>query len=117
MKESERSYTGPLQYFHNFEHDPEGRTHCVGPESNSYVIIHENGKHVINTEYARGHGKGNEPQWFRFTNKVGNGYDLASGVLVDVSRIPESGKKPQTNDEKFSEAFKEAMAKKQRLGH
>jgi len=117
MKPGEREYTGPLQYFHNYEHDPEGRTHCIGAASNPYVIIHEDGKHVINVKYARGHGKGNKPQWFEFTKKVEKGWDLASGEKIDSDKVPENGKKPKNEAEEFEEAFDEIMAKKKRLGH
>lgn len=78
-----RKYTGPMQFFHNFEHDPKGRTHCKGPPSNPYIIAHEKGKHKITLRYARGHGRGAKPQWFKFTKRLGNGYDLASGVPVE----------------------------------
>ena len=82
-QKSERKYTGPLQYFHNYEHDPEGRTHCEGPPSNPYKTEHVNGKHKINLPTARGHGKRNKPQWFRFTEKLpGGGWDLASGIKI-----------------------------------
>lgn len=92
MKPSEREYTGPTQYFHNYEHDPEGRTHCRGPEGNPYRIVHYKGKHIINTQYAKGHGKGNIPQWFKFTDRVGLGWDLASGVKVEPRDVPNTGK-------------------------
>jgi len=92
MKASERKYTGVLQYFHNYEHDPEGRTHCLGMLSNPYVIEHKSGGHLISTEYAKGHGKLNEPKWFRFTKKFGRGFDMASAVEVKPSEIPPGGK-------------------------
>ncbi len=83
MKESERKYTGPLQFFHNFEHDPEGRKHCTGPASHPYRVKHVGGKHVITHRFAKGHGKGRKPQWFKFTRKLDNGYDLTSGIKVE----------------------------------
>jgi len=92
MKPSEREYTGPTQYFHNYEHDPEGRTHCRGPEGNPYRIVHFKGKHIINTEYAKGHGKGNDPQWFKFTKRFGLGWDLSSAENVEHGDIPAKGK-------------------------
>ena len=83
MKEGRRKYVGPLQFFHNFEHDPEGRKHCTGPRSHPYRIVHVDGKHVITHKYAKGHGKGRKAQWFRFTRKLDTGFDLASGVKVE----------------------------------
>jgi hypothetical protein len=92
MKPSEREYTGVTQFFHNYEHDAEGLTHCRGPVSNPYRIVHKNGKHLINVEYAKGHGKLCKEQWFHFTKKVGLGWDLASGVKVESSKVPRLGK-------------------------
>jgi len=82
MKEGKRKYTGTLQYFHNYEHDPEGRKHCTGPRSNPYRIKHSKGRHIISHKTATGHGKGGKTQKFRFPKKLGSGYDLASGVKV-----------------------------------
>jgi len=82
MKESRRTYSSPLQYFHNYEHDPEGRTHCKGPASHPYRIAHEDRKHRITHQYAKGHGKGGKTQWFRFPKRLGTGYDLSSGIKV-----------------------------------
>jgi len=87
MKSSERKYTGPLQYFHNYEHDEEGRVHCEGPPSNPYRIKHVNGKHKINLRFAKGHGYRNKPQWFEFIKKLKNGWDLASGIKVNIGTI------------------------------
>ena len=81
-----RKYMGPTQFFHNFEHDPSGRTHCKGPPSNPYRITHTNGKNVINKKSATGHGKGNETQRFEFTEKVKGGWLLSSGEKTDVIR-------------------------------
>lgn len=117
MKDSKRKYTGVLQYFHNYEHDPEGRTHCVGAESNPYIIIHRDGMHVINCQYARGHGEGNKPQWFKFIKHVKNGYDMSFYENIDAQDVPEKGKKPTTDVEEFEEAYDEAMTKKRKLGH
>lgn len=78
-----RKYTGVLQYFHNFEHDPQGRTHCSSSGEYPYTIKHSNGKHIISAQMARGHGRGGKPQLFRFTRRLGNGYDLASGEKVE----------------------------------
>jgi len=83
MNPSERKYTGVLQFFHCYEHDPEGRTHCTGPASNPYVIEHVDGKHKISLPVAVGHGKKLEREWFRFTERLGDGWDMASGVKVD----------------------------------
>jgi len=79
MKPSKRKYTGITQFFHNFEHSKEGTTHCAGPPSNPYRIAHYKGQHIINTSVAKGHGRGNKPQWFEFTEKLGPGYKLTSG--------------------------------------
>ena len=78
-----RKYTGVNQFFHNFEHSKEGRTHCTGSKSNPYIITHVEGKHKISLPYAKGHGRGRKPQWFRFPKKLGNGYDMASGVKIE----------------------------------
>ena len=78
-----RKYTGVLQYFHNFEHDPLGRNHCKGGKSNPYTIEHVNSRHKINLPYARGHGRGGRPQWFQFTRRLSNGYDMSSGQKID----------------------------------
>ena len=80
-----RQYTGPTQFFHNFEHDPLGRTHCKGPPSNPYSVRHVGGKNVINRRLARGHGRGNKAQWFEFKKKLGNKYLLSSGVPIKDS--------------------------------
>ncbi|MFA5346528.1 MAG: hypothetical protein WC294_00155 [Methanoregula sp.] len=116
MKNGDRKYVLVSQYFHNYEHDPEGRNHCIGAESNPYVIIHKDGKHIINTEYARGHGRGGHPQWFKFMEKHGDGYDLSSGVKVDVGDVTEKGRKPKsTAQEEFDLAFEEAMRRKKHI--
>ena len=77
-----RRYTGPTQFFHNFEHDPTGLRHCTGPASNPYTIKHVDGKNVIDKKYAKGHGKGNQVTAFKFMEKVIGGYLLASGEVV-----------------------------------
>ena len=38
---------------------------------------------MITHRFAKGHGKGGKPQWFKFSRKLDKGYDLASGVKVD----------------------------------
>jgi len=84
-----------LWYFHNYEH---GYKHCVGGDANPYEVDHhtlKSGKivHVINTEYARGHGYNGEPQWFKFTKPVDDiHYFLNSGVKIDVKDVPEKFK-------------------------
>lgn len=78
-----RKYTGVLQYFHNFEHDPLGRNHCDSEGKYPYSIEHVNGKHKISRAYAKGHGRGCKPQWFHFTEKLGAGYNMASGVKIN----------------------------------
>lgn len=115
MKPSERKYSGVGQYFHNYEHDPEGRTHCLGPESNPYVIIHSNGKHLINTEYAVGHDKGVNRQWFRFKKKLAGGYDLSSGEKVESNAVPASGRKAITLREAFAKQKAEQLRLKRRV--
>ena len=85
-----RKYTGPMQFFHNFEHDPEGRTHCKGPLSNPWEIEHSNGKHIITSEYAKGHGRAKIPQWFKFTKKLKTGYDLRSAIKIAREEVPDS---------------------------
>ncbi len=92
MKRSERKYIGVSQHFHNYEHDPEGLTHCRGPASNPYRIVHYKGHNIISTEYARGHGKKKETQWFRFEKRLGPGWSLASGIMVAPEDVPEKGK-------------------------
>ena len=92
MKDRERKYTTPDQYFHNFEHDPEGRTHCRGSVSNPYRIVHYNETHIINTEFAKGHGKSKNPQWFKFTKRKGKGFLLSSGELVNYEDTTKKGR-------------------------
>ncbi len=92
MQASERQYTGVLQFFHNYEHDPDGRTHCIGMPSNPYVIQHKDGKHIISTEFAKGHGYRCVPQWFKFTKREGWGYDMSSAEKVDESEVTQNGK-------------------------
>ena len=81
-----RKYTGPLQHFHNFEHDPKGRTHCESNGNHPYTIEHANGKHVISRSVAIGHGRGGKPQMFRFPVHLHRGYDLSKGVKIAPSR-------------------------------
>ncbi len=83
-----RRYTGVLQFFHNFEHDPQGLNHCSSSGKYPYTIRHLNSKHVISARIARGHGRGGKPQWFRFTRRLGGGYDMASSVRTGS---PEKG--------------------------
>ena len=78
-----RKYTGVSQFFHNFEHDPKGLNHCHSAGNHPYTIHHENGKHIISARIACGHGKGCKPQWFKFTRRLGNGWDMASGVRIE----------------------------------
>jgi hypothetical protein len=114
MKNSLRKYNSPSQYFHNYEHDPEGRTHCIGPQSNPYTIEHVDGKHKITTKYAKGHGKGCVPQWFIFTKQLLDGFDLASGVQIEKSEIKAGGMQPNP---KGLRAFKDRLNEKHRRGH
>lgn len=82
IRKRTRKYTGALQYFHNFEHSPDGRNHCKSNGTHPYTIRHSNGKHIISSPVAQGHGRGGKPQWFRFKKRLGGGYDMASGVKV-----------------------------------
>lgn len=77
-----RKFDKPWDFFHNYEHNPRGRNHCRGPLSNPYIITHEDGKDKISLEYARGHGRAKKMQWFKFTKRLGDGYDLSSGVKI-----------------------------------
>jgi len=83
VRKSPRKYTGILQFFHNFEHDPKGRTHCHSKGNFPYTIEHMNRKHKISSKTAIGHGRGGKPQKFIFTRKLGDGYDMASGKKVE----------------------------------
>ncbi len=82
-KKQPRKYTGVLQFFHNFEHDPKGLNHCLSDGNYPYTIEHKDGKHIISSSIARGHGRGGEPQFFRFAKRVTGGYDMASGVKIN----------------------------------
>ena len=116
MKPSKRKYTGPLQYFHNYEHDEEGRTHCLGPKSNPYVIAHKDGKHLINAPIAKGHGKGGEPKWFKF-KKAAGGFDLSTGKVIPVEEVNKSQKKAVVKNKLFDNQKKKQIAKKRSAGH
>jgi len=59
-----------------------GRNHCRSNGNFPYTIRHHNGKHIITAKIARGHGRGCKPQWFKFTRRLGGGYDMASGVKI-----------------------------------
>ena len=59
-------------YFHNYEN---GYKHCKGGGSNPYELKHDkNGKHLINKEFARGHGRNRKPTWFHFKESTNNGW-------------------------------------------
>ena len=87
-----RRYTGTLQFFHNYEHDPAGRTHCQSNGKHPYRITHLNGKHIISSQIAVGHGRGRKPQAFRFTKRLGKGYDMMSGVRTRLNNQKRRGK-------------------------
>ena len=70
------------QFFHNFEHDPKGLNHCHSDGQHPYRVDHVDGRHVITRSIACGHGRGGKPQWFKFTRRLGGGWDLASGKKV-----------------------------------
>ncbi len=82
-RKRQRSFNRVSHYFHNFEHDPQGRTHCRSNGQHPYQIEHLNGQHVITRHIAVGHGRGGKPQAFVFKRKRGKGFDLESGVRVD----------------------------------
>jgi len=83
---------GTIEWF--FHHDDhETVVHCEGSETNPYRLKHVGKKHVINKEYARGHGVKVIPTWFKFTGKISVGWwDLSSGKEIDVSEVPDSFK-------------------------
>ena len=79
-----RKYNGNVaEFFHNFEHDPKGLNHCHSAGNHPYTIQHLDGKHVISNRIACGHGRARKPQWFKFTRRLGNGWDLASGMKIE----------------------------------
>jgi len=92
-RKSPRNYNRVEPYFHNFEHSPEGLNHCHSDGNYPYTIKHLGGKHVISASIARGHGRGGQPQWFRFTRELGGGYDMASGERIDGPTSVKSKKK------------------------
>ena len=77
-----RKYNNVLQFFHNYEHDPLGRTHCKSRGKFPYNIEHLDGKHV-SSRTAIGHGIAGKSQKFRFTKRLGNGWDMSSGTKID----------------------------------
>lgn len=85
--------------FHFFDH--QNYTHCKSPLSNPWTIEHIGKKHGISSQYARGHGIGRVPQWFRFEEKTGNLWDLESGTKVDVEDVPQKFKAYGEDSEKI----------------
>ena len=83
---SPRKYEDVVDYFHNYQHSPEGLTHCTGSEANPYKIVHVlfggRVEHKISLSYARGHGEGNKEQWFRFRDYLEDGYHLETGEPI-----------------------------------
>lgn len=77
IRKSPRKYTEIEQFFHKGT----GETHLSG-------VKHIGDKHIIAKRYAKG-----QDQWFRFTERVGNGFDLSSGKKVDVNEVPNNYKK------------------------
>jgi len=84
-------------YFHNYEREPgqkNGYKHCKGGKQNPYSLDHyklPNGDiiHVIDKEYARGHGINRKPQWFKFNKKISSSWwDLNSYEKIKVSDVP-----------------------------
>ena len=103
-----------LWHFHNYgqvnedgEHahgsstEP-GYSHCTSPPSNPWVVFHVGSKHKITSEYARGHGLKYETQWFKFTKKLGNGWDMESEIKVNPEDVPNKFKH-SSNEELFLE--------------
>ena len=78
-----RDYGKVEPHFHNFEHSETGTTHCHSEGNHPYEISMSNGKHIISAQVAKGHGYDNESQWFVFAEKLGSGYNLASGIKID----------------------------------
>ncbi len=75
-----------LWHFHNYEH---GYKHCKGGEINAYKIEHYNEIHIINKQYARGHGIKREPQWFKFIEEIKpNWWEVESGAEVSLDQVP-----------------------------
>ena len=92
--------TDVIWFFHNHERVPEKGSapnykHCTGGAANPYQIEHgEEGEHIIDREYARGHGANRTPTWFRFKEKAGEGtWVLESGEEIPVGDVPEKFKK------------------------
>ena len=87
---TKRDYSHVVDFFHNYEHDPAGLTHCEGSEANPYHITHvriagrSGVQHVINLAYARGHGKDNQEQWFHFALPLRGGHWLEKGQKVPI---------------------------------
>lgn len=80
-----------LWFFHHTDHD--GISHCEGGLNNPYHTEHVGKKHVIDKEYARGHGINREPTWFHFTEKMESGkWNMESGEEIPVADVPESFK-------------------------
>jgi ubiquinone/menaquinone biosynthesis C-methylase UbiE len=83
-----------LWFFHNYEH---GYKHCKGPKTNSWIIKHvkvnKKLRHVITSEYARGHGIKYKTQWFKFKKKYKNAWFISSGVKVSLKDVPDKYKK------------------------
>jgi len=78
-----RKFTGPIQFFHYYDHG--ALAHCVGSREDPYIICHIAGRHIIDKEYAIGHGKGRSPQMFIFTEKALCGkFFLSSGKKIDT---------------------------------
>jgi len=82
-----RKYNGVLNFFHNYEHNPSGLNHCKSAGNFPYTIEHVKGKHKISHRLAIGHGIGCKPQAFKFTKRLGNGYDMASGVKITMQEL------------------------------
>lgn len=81
-RKRQRTFRSPSHYFHNYEHDPRGRTHCKSSGQHPYKIEHSSSKHIISNRVAIGHGRGGKSQAFVFKKRLGKGYDLSSGVKV-----------------------------------
>lgn len=89
----DKSKTNSIEwYFHNYEREPgqkNGYKHCIGHKNNPYTLEHNGNLHLIDREYAMGHGINRKSQWFKFNKKVNSTHwDLNSFVKVKTSNVP-----------------------------
>jgi len=82
----------PITFYFHYENHGK-LEHCQGGPANPYQTKHSGRGHLISKQYARGHGVGNKPQWFKFTKKHSPGWwVLESGEMVDVESVPKGFK-------------------------